>query len=99
MAFAVMEIAGVRFSLLRAENPALCGGAVRWIAAFASRFEEDLDGSRRDARERQVCGSQGYRPRRRPLRGAPQAIENSETVSGPRRRREHPERWCVRAEP
>jgi hypothetical protein len=46
MAFEVMEIAGVSFSALRAENPALCGGAVRWIAGFVSRSEEDLDGSR-----------------------------------------------------
>jgi hypothetical protein len=60
MAFEVMEIAGVSLSALRAENPALCGGAVGWIAGFASRFEEELDGSRGDGANVRFAAAKDY---------------------------------------
>jgi class 3 adenylate cyclase len=59
MAFEVMKIAGVSLSALRAENPALCGGAVGWIAGFASRCEEELDGSRGDGANVRFAAAQG----------------------------------------
>jgi hypothetical protein len=55
MTLEVSKIARVRFSALCVINPALQGGARRWMAGFVLRSKTNLDRDCSDPRERRIC--------------------------------------------